>query len=114
MNPHPRKIWLALGNDCEIGRTIVWWTDLDSIPEEDRAGAKGYRLKGSVQADPGSVIFLEPWCQECMDALAAPRHWCEDNVWGGCDQIKKGGRECRARSIAYVQDPTLDPEREGT
>jgi hypothetical protein len=43
------------------------------------------------------VIWLQPWCDGCEahHASGEGRLWCEDNVWGKCD-------ECGKKAIRYV------------
>lgn len=42
------------------------------------------------------VIWLQPWCIRCKhnDCSDTGRLWCEDDVWGKCD-------ECGLPSVKY-------------
>lgn len=43
------------------------------------------------------VIWLQPWCTGC-DLYNDPRLWCQDDVWGKCD-------ECDALPVKYMLAP---------
>jgi hypothetical protein len=38
-------------------------------------------IEGDEDADPLTVIWLQPWCKGCK-TWADDRTWCEDDVWG--------------------------------
>lgn len=44
------------------------------------------------------TIWLAPFCDEC-DRLDAWREWCEDNVWGECEEF-----DCKAAAICYTRE----------
>lgn len=43
------------------------------------------------------TIWLQPWCRDCErnDFSDHGRLWCQDEVWGECD-------DCGAKPIKYV------------
>ena len=53
------------------------------------------------------VIWLQPWCEGCErhSAYNEGRLWCQDDVWGKCD-------ECDEKSVKYVLalDQPLKPD----
>jgi hypothetical protein len=50
---------------------------------------------------PHDVIWLQPWCAGCEQHCTPGegRMWCQDNVWGECE-------ECGNKPVRYVIDST--------
>jgi hypothetical protein len=41
------------------------------------------------------AIWLQPWCDGCEMHCCEGRQWCQDDIWGKCD-------ECENKSVRYV------------
>jgi hypothetical protein len=53
-------------------------------------------LRGNAMTDH-AVIWLQPWCDLCeAKAGTGGRNWCEDDVWGKCN-------ECGNKPVRYAR-----------
>lgn len=53
------------------------------------------------------TIWLQPWCDGCQFHCRGGddgRQWCQDDVWGKCD-------ECDRPSVRYVLAPPAPAKR---
>lgn len=51
-----------------------------------------------------ATIWLQPWCDQCESMAGEGRMWCQDEVWGDCE-------ECGRHPVKYDLAPTTKTDQ---